>query len=282
MPAKFKADLLYGGSHTRKTTNLGLAIEYFWRKHQLRSHLWSADGGGLEPLGWLIEQDILKVQTVGADDPTAIETLTRASQGWWPNESGKLTPPDTKEHLGVVAFEGLYSMGELVLARLRHKGTKLQQGPSFDYTDGTSVFHGGNMTYYGFAQELLADWVKYSHAIPNAERVIWTSLEDVADNEVTRRREGGPATPGSKLVTRTAQWFCHTVRLTFEGDKHIAHLARHQDKMGTEFAAGVRVPFQVAGEIPKSISPGDIANLYEMLETLQSKRPVHAENPQSK
>lgn len=267
---QFKADLIYGASHTRKTTNLGLAMDYFYQSRGLKSHLWSADGGGLEPLGLLIERGIVEVQTVGPDDPASIETLTRASQGWWPNKDGKLTAPGKDSPpLGVVAFEGIYSIGELILARLRHKGTKLQQGPSFDYADGSSVYHGGNMTYYGFAQELLKDWVGYSHTIPNTERVIWTSLEDSADNDVSRRREGGPASPGSKMVPRTAQWFCHTIHLTMEGDKHVAHLARHADRMGTEFAAGIRVPFQLAGKLPTQMSPGNMFEFYKMLDELR-------------
>lgn len=269
---QFKADLIYGASHTRKTTNVGMAIDYFHKRYGLKSHLWSADGGGLEPLSLLIESGALEVQTVGADDPASIETMARAAQGWWPNANGKMEPPPKDgPELGVVAFEGLYSLGEMILARLRHKGTKLQQGPSFDYTDGTSVFHGGNMTYYGFAQELLRDWVAYSHAIPNARRVLWTSLEDTADNETTRRREGGPASPGNKMVTRAVQWFCHTVHMTIEGEKHIAHLRRHTDKLGTEFAAGVRIPYQWAGLVPAKLEPGNMYEFYRLLDTLRAE-----------
>ncbi|MGH9437621.1 MAG: hypothetical protein ACRD22_06925 [Terriglobia bacterium] len=273
----FKADLVYGGSHTRKTTNLGLAAEYYYRILGVNSRIWSCDGGGLEPLELLIADNIIAVQVVSPDDRAMIETLTLAAQGYWPNESGKMVPPSPDQKLGIVGFEGLYSIGESILSRLRRKGTKLQQGPSFDYQDGNTVFHGGNMTYVGFAQDLLKDWIRTSHQIDSAQRVIWTSLEDTADNEVTKRREGGPAAPGNKMVTRTAQMFCNTIRLSKDGDKFVAHLARHADRMGTEFPAGVRLPYQLAAKVPAEMPP-DIGKFYEFLDRLRAESIGAAKN----
>ncbi|MGH7442688.1 MAG: hypothetical protein ACREKE_08460 [bacterium] len=260
---EFRADLVYGATHTRKTTNVGMAAEFFHSTLGLKSHMWTADGGGLEPVSLLIKKGILEVQTLDADTDNPIERMTKASRGEWPNAQGKMAP--CTEPLGIVAFEGIYSLGELILARLRHQGVKLQQGPSFSYAEGSSVFHGANMTYYGFAQELLRDSIKSSHKIANAQRVIWTSLEDAADNETTMRREGGPASPGNKMVTRTVQSFCNTMRLTKEGDSHCLYTTRHNDKNGIEFPAGVRVPYQFADKIPKKLENGTIADIYRLL-----------------
>ena len=94
--AAFKADLFYGASGTIKTSNIGRVAEWYYKTTGRTSRLVSADGGGWEPLEHLVKAGIIEAWPLRLWEHR-VETLDKASQGYWPadilNPRSPLLPP---------------------------------------------------------------------------------------------------------------------------------------------------------------------------------------------
>lgn len=287
---RFKADCLYGSSKTRKTSNVGLACEYYYRKTGKKGRLVTADGGGFEPIQLLVDQGILDVWSVN-DRQFPIEAMDQACQGWWPvdpsDPKSPIRPPtgDTWKQVGFLAYEGLTSFGDLVLGHLRASKARLSQEPGFKWSDGGTEYAGSNMSYYGFVQDRLYDFVMKTHMLP-VERVLWTALEGKGEEEGTKAPVYGPSIAGKKSIGKAPQWFgncLHNELLVTSAEVDpktkqlkqvsdvVMYLRPHADPMTKiAFPAGTRAPYQVAKEIPEYMEP-DLGKLYELLDNLKAK-----------
>lgn len=289
----FKTDLLYGGTKCRKTSNIGHAALYVWRKYGQRTRLLTADTGGYEPIESLVEEGIVEpLLLIPREFP--IETVDRVCQGWWPKDPTDpkseliLTPPEEQAKIGIVAIEGLTSIGDLILRHWSSKGQKLSQDPNFTYVDGKTSYSGTNMSYYGEVQNRLYDFVVKSAMLP-VRRAIWTALE-ARGEDTDKTPVYGPAIAGKKSIGKAGGWFgnmLHFEMIQTEGAKDakgqislksdvVMYLRPHADPVSKiPFHAGTRAPFQFAHELPEYME-ADVSKLYEKLEELKAKAKAKA------
>ena len=344
----FKSDLYYGASGCRKTTNLGIAALWYYKRTGKPSRLISADGGGWEPCEPLVKAGILVPWAIRLRDHK-IETIDKACQGYWPedpsNPRSPLQPPsiinysaicyrcrgvdaakallygpsavapkalicphckavvgprDIDIHviaqhdynpkndmrsIATIGIEGLTSLGDTMMEFLQQEKASLSQDPSYTYVDGDSTYSGGNMSYYGFVQNRLYEFVHKSHMIPFVEKVNWTALEGRGEEEATKIPIFGPAIVGKKATGKASQWFGNT--LHFESieeigavdankqakitNKVVMYIRNHADPLTkVPFQAKVRAPFQYAHELPDFMD-ADVGKLYDRLEELRAK-----------
>jgi hypothetical protein len=194
-------------------------------------------------------------------------------------------PRNDLREFALYGIEGLTSFGDTILEHLMGKRASLSQDPSFTWVDGDTGYSGGNMTYYGFAQNRLYEWVMKSHMIPFIEKVIWTALEGKGEEEGTKIPIFGPSIAGKKATGKASQWFGNTLHLesvqeTGAADdnkqlkitnKIIMYVRNHADGLTRiPFQAKVRAPFQLAHELPDFVDP-DIAKLYDKLEEMKQR-----------
>lgn len=298
-----KADLIYGASGTRKTSNIGLAAMYIRQLNGKRTRLITCDPGGYDVLLPLVELGIIEPWVISTTWPNTIDTLDLACQGSWPvdvtDPSKGLTRPDPKiwEQIGLVAFEGLTSIGDTIHRRLRDNKARLSQDPSYTYIDAdfgkqTSLLStghaGSNMSYFGFIQDKLYELVCKSHLLP-CDKVLWTALEGKGEEEGTRIPVFGPSIAGKKAIGKAPQWFGNCLHIemvvTEKGEdsitkqiqletKPIMFLRPHADRLSRiPFPAKTRDTFipGYGDKVPETMDPPDIAKVWAMQEELRKR-----------
>lgn len=202
------------------------------------------------------------------------------------SEKQHANPANDLRDIGLVAYEGLTSFGDSVLEYLMATKASLSQDPSYNWTDGSSVYSGGNMTYYGFVQNRLYEWVHKTHMIPFVEKVIWTALEGKGEEEATKVPIFGPAIAGKKATGKAPQWFGNTlhfesvqeVTATMDENKQVRvinkpvmYLRNHAEPISkVPFQCKTRAPFQLYHELPEFMD-ADVGKLYEKLDELHDR-----------
>jgi hypothetical protein len=294
----FKADLIYGSSGTRKTTQVGLLALYIHEHLGLKTRLVSADPGGWEPIQSLVDAGLVEAWNVRLR-PHLIESIDYACQGYWPlnvdDPLSPLQPPvinaEKKQHnglrdCGAICFEGLTSFGSGVMQKLKVPGVQLSQDPSYVLTDGATKYAGGSMAAFGFVQDRIYDYVVKSHMIPWVTKVLWTALEAKGEEEGTKIPIFGPAIEGKKATGKAGQWFGNMLHMeaavieaaTDQESKQLRlttpvfmYLQSHADPNSRiVFPAKVRAPFQFATEVPERMET-DVKQLYEYLDKLKER-----------
>ena len=276
--ARFVADCVYGSTGTGKTHFIAEAAKRVWDKYQKRTRYIGGDSGGFDTLGDLVEDGIV-IPFVVANDPHPIETLDKLAQGYWPDAEGKLIMGIPAE-IGLYAFEGLTSFGDIMMRHLSRTKTKLSQEPAYTYLDGKTEFSGTNMSYYGEIQNRIYNLVVTSAVLP-VERVIWTALEGRGEEEGTKAPTYGPSIVGKKSTGKAGQWFGNMVHLemlvTEKIDpstkqinleqRRVMYIQPHADPLTKiPFPAKVRAPYDRAKEVPIYLDPPSAAKLYDMLD----------------
>lgn len=283
-----KADLFYGATKTTKTSQIGRAAQYFFRKTGKPLLLYSADNGGWDPIESLVEAGQVVAVSV-RHLPHAPEAIDKLSQGWTFNEATKKwQSPDPKfwSHFSSVAFEGLASIGEWSMDYFSMSGLKLGMSQSFTKVKiGETEYSGLGQDHYGYVQGHLLRCVVNSARLP-VERVIWTSLETKTKDSISGEPMIGPSLVGNKKVDRAGQYFGNMIHLDLLEEskvdektkaimvttKPVMFLRHHQDpatKM--TIPAGTRAPFEFANEIPPYLDPPDAGRLYQLLDELKAK-----------
>lgn len=209
MPTRANTLVVYGASGSAKTTSVGWLARHVHKTTGKITRLVSADGGGWESIQDCIDDGIVEPWHVGAlNDPTA--TMRKLSRFDWPVAEGdklvmKPTPSELREKIGAYAIEGLTSVGDAVMRALRLKGAKLGESPNFSYSEGLENFYGSNMSYYGFIQDVLYEFVTSFSLLP-VQYVMWTAMEAKGEDD-QRVPIYGPAIAGKKAVSKAPQWF---------------------------------------------------------------------------
>ena len=299
MPMTWKADCLYGGTGVRKTTAIGQAAQYYWDRYKMKTRLLSMDGGGYEPLSSLVDAGIIIPFVPNLRDHP-IEALDLVCQGYWPvdinNENSQLvaTKPEAWKDIAMVAIEGLTSAGDMMMRHLQAKKAVLSQSPSYQWEDGSKTYSGGNMTYYGFIQDRLSEFVMKSHLMGCQHKVLWTALESKGEDDGVKVY--GPAIAGKKATGKAGQWFGNTLHLemltweessevTIPGkadkikqinvkSKPLLYTAPHADpQTKLVFPAKTRAPFQLASTVPATFEP-DLGLFYKFMDDLKGEGEV--------
>lgn len=186
--------------------------------------------------------------------------------------------------VGLVAFEGLTSFGDLLLRRLR----KVDPTGGRSIQDGDFKISSLGMQHYGDAQNYIAQYVANVRLIP-VEFVIWTALEIRSDDD--GKPLYGPALPGKKLTSLCIPWFTDVLHLDGVPQKDARgivvkdangmevfsrklYLAPHfpPDSPGSRFAAKTSAPN--GGDMPLVIDP-DLRGFFSELEKALDKSKRH-------
>lgn len=294
-----KADLIYGASGTRKTTQIGLIAEYVWEKYHKRTRMITLDGGGYDPLLSLVEAGIIVPWVLIGRKKLTTNVIDLAMQGYWPvDPDDPVSPlrsptPATWEEFGYYAIEGVTSIGDSIMRLLKRDKAILSQEPSYTYTeeaievDGKKMtigYSGGNQTYYGYTQDQLYDMVMKTHVLP-CEKVTWSGLEGKGEEEGTRAPIYGPAIVGRKSTGKATQWFgnsLHIEQLVTEKydektkqseviESPVMYTRTHAGKDKIPFPCKHRGPYQFASEVPLIIDPPDMRKFYKLMDDLNAK-----------
>jgi hypothetical protein len=273
MPNRASSSISYGSSGTGKTTEIGRLARYVHRTTGKKTRLISADGGGWDTIQDVIDEGLIEAYQVGSLT-SPVETMRKFSRGDWPTASGSGTavmkPTDwSKENIGAYAIEGLTSVGDAVMKALRLKGAKIGESPNYAFTEGSETFYGSNMSYYGFIQDVLYEFVNNFGQLP-VQYVMWTALESKGEDD-QRVATYGPSIAGKKAIAKCIAWFgdcLHHDSVTVEKkdakgnvekdsetgakilvDKIRVYFTRHPDpQTGIVYPAKVRVP---AAKLPE-------------------------------
>src|ERR1017187_9713177 len=204
----------------------------------------------------------------------------------------RATNPDNDlSKFAMVAYEGLTSFGDAMMSHLQATKASLSQDPSYIWKDGDTEYAGGNMTYFGFVQQRLCEFVASTNSQP-VEKVIWTALESKGEDEVTKSPIMGPAIVGKKSTGKAGAWFGNMLHFdtsmtggTAEADPKIKsesamvpittefrmYLRPHAEALSRiMFPAKSRAPFQFAAELPAWMEP-DVGKLYDKIDELQQR-----------
>lgn len=199
-------------------------------------------------------------------------------------------PDNDLSKIAIVAYEGITSFGDCILGHLLATSASLSQEPSYKWMDGQTEYAGGNMTYYGFLQQRLPEFIAKSTGLPVAERIIWTALEGKGIDETTKVPVLGPLFTGgagaAKLTGKAAAWFRHMPH--FETVEKIVpsqdggpptvdveyrmYIKPHVDPLSKAvFVCGLRIPKEFSKQFPAWMEP-DVGKLYDKIDELQGKR----------
>lgn len=209
------------------------------------------------------------------------KTITNATM------SRAANPANDLSTIALICFEGLTSFGDAILSRLLESKASLSQDPSYVWKEGETDYAGGNMTYFGFLQQRLPEFVSKTNSLP-VEKVIWTALEGRGIDEASKAPMFGPlftgGTGAQKLTGKAGAWFGNmlhfeAVETQKAADKgtvdieieHRMYLRPHAEPTSKAmFHCKTRAPFQFAKELPNFMTP-DVGELYDKIDEMQQR-----------
>lgn len=216
--------VLYGDSGLGKTTSASFFARYIYEKTGKKLRLISADGGGWRPLQSYINAGIVEPLSIvdiqrpnatpGLQIPYEVYVLRKLSKGWWPEHvtkdgqwlEGKLieTPkPKLLSDYGGYIFEGLTSISDLLLAKLR--GIKLSMAGAISMKIEDEAVGSNAQDHYGFIQNEMVDFLIRVKGLPFPSEyptILITSHEATAEDDDTRLPIRGPGLAGKKGTPR--------------------------------------------------------------------------------
>lgn len=184
-------------------------------------------------------------------------------------------PINGLEEVGLVAFEGFTSFGDLFMRRLKN----VDSGGGRVITDGEFKVNAPGMQHYGDAQAQLQQLIANVRTIP-VDLVMWTALEMKSDED--GKPLYGPKGPGKALTATCIPWFTDVLHLDafpkMNGNLSVKNpdgtealerrlfLAPHfpPDNKVFKFAAKSSAP-TFGGGMPLSIEP-DMRKFFPLLE----------------
>ena len=283
--------LIYGPPLSGKTPSIGEAAEWIYASTSGEKHLrlYSRDPGGLQPIRPHINCGIIDYIPLHDINPWA---FAWAAEGKLPNADGKWAINEAKNAtVGAWAFEGFKSIGDGLMQDLSHRtaaGEAIGGQGNIRFDGNSSVakttgadgikIGGNNQAHYGVVQNHLRDLAFRSFRLPGL--VIWTALENRAQDEGTMATILGPALVGNALSSIAPSWFNLTLRLAAtpsEGSKaaeNRMYLQSHKDASapGAVALAGVRQPTTLLSkeqQLPPFIAPASFKKVMELMRGME-------------
>lgn len=288
--ACLSSTLMYGPTGVGKTGQVGSFAKWVKLRFGKKTRLYTAESdlGTIEHLiGEFI--DVVNVK----DRPNTCETITLASQGYWPDSSGKWVPTTNWSDIGAVAYEGCTEFANDILTELRIKGAageiiSAEKAPA-QFISGQLRIAGNNQTHYGIAQGRLKEAINSSQKLP--VHILWTAREMRVQDQETRQFVYGPLLAGKAATQDAPAWFGNCIHLdmmktgtlTDQKTKEVkdvverrAYFFNHYDKeTEVPYLAKLRVPPEFAHEVPQYLvldsGLDSMVKLFDMIETLRAK-----------
>lgn len=204
--------LISGASGSFKTSNIGLAARYLYKKTGKPTFLITTDMGGYEPIrdqvaaGYVVPLKVMACPIVQAKDGL-LTLMSRLTIGWWPlHVKDGIIPAvkfDIKDWVSLRtltpatspcaawAWEGLTSTGEALMDALINDGANVGQLPVGQLTikdsdfGETYTFGKGSQSHYGYVQRHVMRWFTQVSMLP-VEYVIVSSHEAKGEDDETK------------------------------------------------------------------------------------------------
>lgn len=233
--------LPYGETGTGKTVQIGRIAEWVRRRFGKVSRLVTADSGA-DPIQALIDDSTMEILDLknlhDKDEPFAL--LMKLSEGAWPivtpegrlsmSRSPKRGEPIVRadgKQVGLIAFEGLSTISEVLLMDHAKKGRKLSQDLAYTFSetvlvDGKPenvVVGKAAQAHYGNVQEFVVWTLVPRTSVLPVDIVVWTAHEARGEEDGgagLSKSVLGPATVGKAMVGGTGKKFMDTLHLTKE------------------------------------------------------------------
>jgi len=285
--------MLYTESGWGKTTQIGNLAEWLFKETGKRTRLLSASGGGWACIQSIVDAGIIDPVAIGEQD-YLMEKLIRAyTRGWWPEEpsdpSSILLPPphfkdreaaknwkhgyqsqDAWDSFGLWAFDGLGEMCAKLMTHLQEKAAggmnvTADSKVACTYTDGATKFGGRTQGMWGEIQG------RAEQAVANAKTafpdriVLWTTLVDKGEDDVTKKATYGPEIIGHAKTASSVAW-CENCFHGFhqEPSKGEASLKKqmwlkpHYDRFGIPYLAKIAVDGYYSEQAPDVLEGEDL------------------------
>lgn len=197
--------LIFGDSGTFKTSNLGLAAKYIYRKTRGKQvRLVTAEQ--FRPILHLVTAGLIDVCSVTRSNNPLV-TLRKLSYGWWMDETGqKLVPPKGKleDTVGGYLIEGTTSISDILMEDARDKQRQLGQQPVGKFMEEDEKFCNNPLDHYGFVQREMLARIR-SFAALTVDYVIFTGHEAKGEEEVSRSPIRGPGLTGTAATDKVGK-----------------------------------------------------------------------------
>lgn len=225
---------------TTKTSRLGDAAEYHYKRTGKPAQLVSSDPGGWTPIQGLVDAGVVKPFAMTMQRPALLEDMDKLSQGWWPTDtSDPLSPLErSKEPLdkqySCRLFDGATSWCHMMM-------TYHEAAVEYDanYTDKDTGAKGGyrpttvrvpemprgsfvksgeylrrftGRSDYGGVQARIKEFVRNTAFLPVP--AVWTALETKGADE-GKKPVYGPDFIGQALTGVCGPWFGNLLHLDF-------------------------------------------------------------------
>ncbi len=287
---------LYGSTSAGKTQLVGELAEFVYSALKKKSLVYMADGGGFKTIKSLVDLGVVDIEDL-REIPLAFESLDAIAQGKRYDQKTHMWVKGTPELYGMIAFEGLTSIGDKIMrdmAVMDSKGVHIGADPSACFTQGSLTVPLNTRSQYGVGQATPKAAVALSQML-HVEYVVWTALDghgsDVANEETPIL---GPSLPGSAINAKIPSWFEYTFRVVSlpqvppKPCEHRLYLHSHidpltvgyeveRDKHGVvtkrvtvKALANDRVPEGVP-PLPDFIAPASLVKALEMVEGKQAE-----------
>jgi hypothetical protein len=218
-----RSGVIYGGTGTRKTTQIKRLAHYIAKKTGKVTLLLSTDGGGWAPCQPEIDAGMIR--------PYRCETATlplvllrKISQGYWPVNTEETNPekidlvPINYDEVGGMGVEGWSSISQVVMRYLPDKGISVggedrnKVNSNMAFSQAVQVmgqweamsFGSSTRGDYGFLLNYLYGLVMNFNSLP-LEYVLHTALEGKTEDD-DRSTINGPLIAGKKGTSQCGAW----------------------------------------------------------------------------
>lgn len=241
-----KADMAFGVSDSKKTSQIGRLARYVYKKHHQKTRLVTADPGGWEPIENYVKLGIIQpLSMLDSRISHPGDVIVKLTQGYWPfladgtpivktvdgrdifdfTDKRAMPTNETWEEIGGYGIEGLQSISMQIQQRLSQgdaltemaggAGSKSQQ--TSQIREGTEKWVQPGQGFYNFIIGKMYRLVANSCQLP-VKKCLWTSLiklyekKDKEGNVITSGPYG-PSMVGNEGVVLTPQWFGDLIHL---------------------------------------------------------------------
>lgn len=275
--------LLYGDSGSGKTVQSAHLAEWVYATTGKKARLYSADGGG-----WLSIQPHVDLGIVEAIDltdvPRPFEWFNKIVLGMVPGKDGQWVPGVTPD-LGVVIFEGLTGIADLLMQDLADqaaKGINIGGQANVNFRQGDVTIGGNNQAHYGLVQSRLASSVMQSQRLP-VDYVVWTALARRGQDQDNLTTILGPQAAGKALTSEIPRWFQLSLVLADvpanpvlkQPAEHRIYLRDHIDALSgnAKMLGNDRTPLD-STPLPEYIAPADLVKVLGLLESARAEAKI--------
>lgn len=239
IPVGSTVDAIYGDSSTTKTSRLGDAAEYYYKKTGKPSRLVSSDTGGWVPIQSLVTAGVIQAFALVMQRPNLIEDMDKLSQGWWPVdpddpmsilERPKAGPPTHAAllmdgatawcHMMMTFHEGAVEYDPNFLDKdtgakggYRPTTVRVPEMPRGSFVkSGEYLRRFTGRSDYGGVQARIKEFIRNTAFLPVP--AVWTALETKGADE-GKKPVYGPDFIGQALTGVCGPWFGNLLHLDF-------------------------------------------------------------------